>query len=88
MVRVASSCRLRPSRKAASSVAPISRTEMDIGRQQRSETTVGLSEGSDLREGLINLVATFALAPCAPFFKLLRHTLTDRRYHIGRIVSR
>ena len=71
----------------ASSVAPKCRTEMDIGRHQRSGTTVGLSE-VDLREGRINLVATFTLAPCAPFFKLFRHTLTDRRHHIGRIVSR
>ena len=48
LVRVASSYRPRPSRKTASSVAPICRTEMDRRRHQRFGTTLGLSEDSDL----------------------------------------
>ena len=48
LVRVASSYRPQSSRTTASSVAPLCRTEMDFGQDQRSGTTLGLSEDSDL----------------------------------------
>jgi hypothetical protein len=48
LVGVASRYRLRPSRTAASSVAPVRRTEMDLGHHQWFGTTLGLSEDSDL----------------------------------------
>jgi hypothetical protein len=48
LVRVASGYRPRPSRTAASSVAPVRRTEMDLGHHQWFGTTLGLSEDSDL----------------------------------------
>ena len=48
LVRVASSYRPQSSGTTASSVVPVCRTEMDFGQDQRSGTTLGLSEASGL----------------------------------------
>ena len=44
LVRVASGFHRRPSRTSATSVAPLRRTEMDFGQDQRLGTTLDLSE--------------------------------------------
>jgi hypothetical protein len=46
----------------ASSVAPRRRTKMDFGHEQRFRTTLGLSAGSDWREGPLARAAFGSLA--------------------------
>jgi len=72
LVRVASSYRPRPSRTTASSVAPVRRTKMDVGHHQRFGAAMGLSAGSNRREGSL-VRSPQSAAPITDFASPRRH---------------